>query len=115
MKKLESLILVASVLMLLGLVVQYSAKPLTQLLVNQGGLDMNQAMGVSFALQGFVSLLVRLAIAVWIYRAACDIGESPWLWVLLALTFQFIAPVLLFAWCAYRAETATRAAAEPVA
>lgn len=104
MKRLESLILVASALMLLGLVLQYSAIPLTHLLVNQVGLDGNQAMGVTFAAQGFVSLLTRLFIAAWIYREARQDGESPWLWVLLALTFQFIAPILLFAWRLHRAH-----------
>jgi hypothetical protein len=115
MKKLESLILTASVLMLLGLVVQFTAKPLAQFLVNQGGFEMNQAMGVVFALQGFVSLLVRLVIAAWIYHEAQRAGESPWVWVLLALTFQFMAPVLFFAWRLYRSETSARAATEPVA
>ncbi|HMO03594.1 MAG TPA: hypothetical protein PKC67_04205 [Kiritimatiellia bacterium] len=105
MKKLESLIVVASVLMLLGLVVQYSAKPLSLFLVNQGGLEMNQAMAVMFAVQGFVSLLIRLVIAGWIYREAQQGGESPWLWVLLALTFQFLAPILLFAWRLHRVHT----------
>ncbi len=104
MKKLESLIVVASALMLLGLVIQYSAKPLTQFLASQGGLEMNQAMAVAFALQGFVSLLIRLVIAGWIYGEAQRGGESPWVWVLLALTFQFIAPILLFGWRLHRAQ-----------
>jgi len=97
MKQLEKLILIASVFMLLGIVFQLGSKSVTQWLTSWTDLDFQTALQVETALSGVVKLLVPACIAVWLFRLAHRDGHAPWVWALLALVYQFLAPALYFA------------------
>ncbi len=110
MKRMEKLIIITCIFLVLGLVVQFGLRSKLPALAAMAGLEAPMALSVTLAIQGLFSLLVPLAIAVWLYREAKRDNELPWIWALLALTYQYIAPIFYIALKLYRSANASTGA-----
>jgi len=97
MKQLEKMMILACALMIANLVVQLGWRAFSSMLENMTEVDPDTLLHTKILVIGILKLLVPLVIATWLYREAKRDGAYPWIWVLLALVFQFLAPILYYA------------------
>jgi cellobiose-specific phosphotransferase system component IIC len=106
MKQLEKMMMLACIFMIANIVVQLGWNALSNAM--EGSTDVSPKMfyHIKALSSGILKLLVPLVISVWLYREAKRDGSTPWIWVLLALVYQFLAPILYYAMKIHRAMIA---------
>jgi hypothetical protein len=106
MKQVEKLIIISCVLFFANLALEYGSRKLLPIMVNNFNVDAATALQLSTIASGIFRLMVPLAIAIWLYRIAKKDGApAPWVWALLALIYQFLAPICYFALKIYQNMT----------
>ncbi len=96
MKDREKLIVWLCVLFVVTLFVQYGQHGVTKLLMDGFGMDGLRALQAGMIVRTLGRLVIPLGIACWLFSVARRDRNRPWVWALLGLMFQFLAPILYF-------------------
>lgn len=108
MKKVEHMLIIVCALLIASLALHYGWPRLADVLVDADWLNRNAARHITSLMTGVMKLMVPVAIAIWMHREAKRDGAAPWVWVLLALVYQFLAPLLYYALKVHQAMIADR-------
>jgi hypothetical protein len=103
MKKIEHVLLIVCALLLIHLTLKFGWPPVADALVEADLLSNRVAHQITSLLMSLLKLMIPIAIAIWMYGEAKRDGGAPWVWVLLALVYQFVAPLLYYALKVHRA------------
>jgi hypothetical protein len=105
MRKLESLALVLIILMILTNFVSLFGGGLIARIYGPEYAAINSAnVRLVTSARSFLSMIVNLAIGIWLFIQAKENNNRPWIWLLFGMIYGLIAPVLFFILTAHESE-----------